>query len=284
MNTSSTNIKPESGLLSNFLLLPSRLCIDAPLVAVFWSTAIEFLRNGSIAEIAPHISLFLAVWVIYLFDRLYDCRPGLPEQRNSLRHQFARRNRRLHFSLLFATIAGCMFMFLSGYIDRFFLQWGALIGASVFLYFAVFRFFKSALKTTRIPMKEITIGLCFSAGVCLASGAIELARFLPLGALFSLNCLIISRSESGEDARSDPAAFFSTNRKLPYLEICVAIIAATFVWSLENHLLFRVAIMVSTLLLITLTLFGRRSPSYTQALADASLLTVWPVIWISFPG
>ncbi len=290
MNISSTNIKPEPGFIRNILLLPSRLCIDAPLVAVSWSSAIEYSRNGFVAGAVPHLALFLAVWVIYLFDRLYDSRPGLTEQRPSLRHQFAQRNRRLLFSLLIAALTACVFIVLSGRIDFLLLKWGALLAAPVLLYFAVFRFFTAALRTTRIPMKEITIGLCFSTGVCLASGIIELGRFFPLGALFTLNCLIISRSEAGEDAHSDPAAFFSAdgntplkNGKLPYWEFCIALVTVAIVWSPGNPLLFSTAVTLSTLLLTVIS-FGKQTPRHTQALADVSLLTAWPVLWISIYG
>jgi len=281
MSISSSNIKPDPGFFKTVFFLPSHLCLDAPLVAISWSTAIEFLRLGSIESPFPHIALFFAVWTIYLFDRLYDSRPGLSQQRESLRHQFAARNRGILFFLFFTAIATCTFMHLSGVIHRAFLQWGILISVPVILYFVFFRFFKTALKSSCIPMKEITIGMCFASGTCLASGAIFPAQFFPLGILFTLNCLIISRSEADEDSCSDPAAFYSSAEEngSPRLELLFTLLACGAVWIFSNKIPFQLAVTCSSIALIALATC-RQSTKDTQALADVALLTLWPILWI----
>ena len=52
-------------------LLPSFLCLDAPLVALGWSVAVTFDSGGSTDTCIPKLLiLFFGVWSVYLADRI----------------------------------------------------------------------------------------------------------------------------------------------------------------------------------------------------------------------
>jgi len=290
MNISSNNTTRKSGLFGTVLLLPSFLCLDAPLVAISWSTADQYLQRGFLSAYEPHAALFLVVWGIYLFDRLHDTRPGLREQRNSLRHRFALRHRGLLLSLFVTAFTASALLVFTGKIVRFFWAWGTILAIPVLFYFVAFRFFSGRFKWLRpLPTKEITIGLCFAAGVCLASGSFQVTRLVPLAILFLLNCLIIARAEAAEDRISDPAAFYSsapnegTDERFNGWEITLAVCSAGAAWLLRNEIPFRLAVTASAIWLMAIPLV-RAARQSVQSLADAALLTPWPVVagWLFF--
>ena len=278
MSIPSTSYQSRS-LLTRTILLPSQLCLDAPLVAISWSTAIEFLQTRAIASVYPHLGLFLVVWVIYLFDRLYDTRPRAAGKRESLRHQFAYRHRPLLSTLMATSMIACGLIALSGKISARFLQPAVFLAGAVLLYFSLFRFLKGSKKALPIPSKEIAISLCFAGGICIAGAATSLAEFFPLFTVLFLNCLIIARSEAGEDSRVDPIAFYSNKKSItkPYLEYFLALAVLVACWFLANPLPIRMATVLSALLLLA-TGFIKPIRRRTQILADAALLTPWPVI------
>lgn len=74
-----------------FWLWPHLLSLEAPLVAVAWTWALSKMHD---ATIMPGVlsGLALAVWIIYVADRLFDT-VGVPAESLDVRHAFYRRHR-----------------------------------------------------------------------------------------------------------------------------------------------------------------------------------------------
>lgn len=74
-----------------FWLWPHVLSLEAPLVAVLWLAALAHLNDFTLMP-GVAMGLGLAVWLIYVADRLLDAW-GLPVQALDVRHRFYRRFR-----------------------------------------------------------------------------------------------------------------------------------------------------------------------------------------------
>lgn len=70
------------------------LSLDAPFVAVLWQTALAHCYRVQLLP-GAQVSLFLAVWVIYMVDRVLDSSAPVEGGAFTARHSFYRRNRRL---------------------------------------------------------------------------------------------------------------------------------------------------------------------------------------------
>lgn len=74
------------------------LSLDAPIVAVLWQEALARTHRIHLLP-GSHVTLFLAVWLIYLIDRTLDSFAPAESHRLTARHRFYRRNRWLFLSL-----------------------------------------------------------------------------------------------------------------------------------------------------------------------------------------
>ncbi len=74
------------------------LSLDAPIVAVLWQSALAHCYRMKLLP-GAQITLFLAVWLIYMVDRVLDSYAPVSADRMSTRHAFYRRNRKL-FSMV----------------------------------------------------------------------------------------------------------------------------------------------------------------------------------------
>lgn len=90
-------------------LWPNVLSLDAPLVAVLWQAALAKAHKVAVMP-ALHITLFLAVWLIYIVDRVLDGFSMKDAARISARHAFYQRNRWL--CLLFVIPSGSAMLLL----------------------------------------------------------------------------------------------------------------------------------------------------------------------------
>ena len=75
------------------------MSLDAPLVAVLWQAALARAHKVTLMP-AVHLVLFLAVWVIYMLDRVLDGFSMPQAAKLSVRHDFYRRNRWLFLLLV----------------------------------------------------------------------------------------------------------------------------------------------------------------------------------------
>lgn len=87
------------------------LSLDAPFVAVLWQAALAHCYRVQLLP-GARITLFLAVWLIYMVDRVLDSFAPAVSGRFSARHAFYRRNRRV-FSLIVIPAAAVLVALLS---------------------------------------------------------------------------------------------------------------------------------------------------------------------------
>ncbi|MDF1849785.1 MAG: hypothetical protein P1U85_03050 [Verrucomicrobiales bacterium] len=303
------------------ILLPSFLCLDAAFVALGWSRFLAFDSVG-VSEpvpIAPtewgltirETALFLSVWVIYLFDRLYDTRrhswsganlaDSSPFSTSSdsgfpLRHQFAIRHSKW---LLMLFLVGVLLLgLLSPQLEGSDWLLGLWVGVGVFGYFILFRFAKQLRGTqglvSHFPAKETALAVFFTFGVLGAAERFEgsphpwIETFL-IGAAFALlvlsDCLLIAYAERKFDRDHDTASYFS-RRKSPGMRIVFSLLAIVLLISVSLATLFGesttgliLAGSATGLILVHLSSLPSR---YRQPVFDAILLLPWiPLLFFS---
>ena len=287
--------------LARLLFFPSLLCLDAPFVALGWAFCLVQDLDGAGLDGSSAWSgaaLFLSVWMIYLFDRLFDVSRSGASVPRTPRHEWARRHR----SLLGGLFAAAFVSFLVAVLPRLegkIIVVGLAIGFFTGLYYVAFRFSRwYAVLGREVPFKEITIALCFTGGILLvASPSVFTYGLVPLLAgylaLFTANCLLISRAESGIDRCADPAAYFSEERSLaPHANLpgrgAILAVAGGFAILLLEGEWLRSSLSLIVCGLLTWMLARRGgdddNDKVTQPLADGIQLLPWialagEVIW-----
>jgi len=204
--------------LARSLLFPSLLCLDAPFVALGWALCLlADLGESGRSNYGPvAAALFLSLWLIYLFDRLYDVARSEKGAALARRHEWARGHRPLLGGLFGVALFSFLLVVLPR-LDRDTVLLGLALGLLTGLYYFAFRFSRLYLRLRgAVPFKESMIALCFAGGILLVAGPTAFrAGFLPLVAgylsLFTANCLLISHAERGIDRLADRAAYFSEN-------------------------------------------------------------------------
>lgn len=279
------------------LLFPSLICLDAPLAVAGWAFVLAASRGDGreVPPAAEAVALFAAVWAIYLGDRLHDARRagrGAGDENGAsipLRHAWAREHPRiLAISLGVALLAGIVVMpFLSA------TTWSAagVVAVATVVYFFVFRGrWMAAAGHCGLPVKELAIAFCFTAGAAIAAALGSIAT-IPLACVASLvflvlgNCLLISRREAAHDAREDPAAYYSGGKGRPLLpEIALGIAFGLALISLEHEGVTPAVVALMTISGLTFLLARARHPGiamHTQALADGLHLLTWVLVfWV----
>lgn len=244
--------------------------------------------------------MFLAVWILYIGDRLLDTRRlgsasispaegGLEE-----RHFFHARHR-----VAFLTAAALAAFVLSGLLvllPAAALRLYALLGSLLAVYFLVIHVLDGE---RRLP-KELAVGVFFSAAVFIPTVARrpELRlQLLPLALLFavlcSVNCLRIlgwerpgaahrprtlpgTRLNEGDARQALHLVTRSALHALFPLHVCLALL--TGVLAVAERSLLAVAVALSAVLLWTLHLARERvSRVHLRAAADLALVTPLPV-------
>tara|TARA_R110000850_G_scaffold87602_8_gene188295 strand:- start:7650 stop:8447 length:798 start_codon:yes stop_codon:yes gene_type:complete len=235
--------------------------------------------------------LFFGVWSLYLFDRIHDSFHVEISTNTPLRHQFGLKHR---VSLIFVAIGAAVIaaLLLAQIDDHQFFSRGFFIAAITAGYFAVFRFLKrsQARQSPKFPGKEVTIALCFTAGIFLCSETSPFqnsAGVLSLGLvfLFLANCLTISQAESDFDRSHDSQAFFSHRSHSDFLLIALTVAGLVIGTALliDRKLVISACALIlsSTILLLTLLRMGN-NPMMVQAKADGALLVPWTFLISSY--
>jgi hypothetical protein len=224
-------------------------------------------------------SLFFAVWIVYLADRLFDSlHPGKDAPLPS-RQAWAKRHRGWLFALLAgATIAATLTV---PAVPSPILRPGWILVGATGLYFLVFRGSRiHRWLAGVIPAKELVIGTVFALGVLLAArGGAGLASapalLASMALLFSGNCLLIARTEAVSDRARDEAAYFSSTVSWRPLPEVVLAAAAVLALALDPSLRETGSLAVATSAGATLAVSRIRRGEVPQALADALLLIPW---------
>ncbi len=192
-------------------LWPNILSLDAPVVAVVWQGFLARCYGGPDPSPAARTALFLAVWSIYIADRLIDVRHPVPaagpdKGQETPRHRFYRENAVFAGVVLALILAGLAIFALQlpvGVIGN-----GLGVAGLVASYGGVFPW-----RGAR-HLKQQSAGLLFSAGVFLVAwsggaGHRELlvAPALAFGALCLGNMKLVEKRSLGGPGRGLLVAF-----------------------------------------------------------------------------
>jgi hypothetical protein len=178
-------------------LWPNLLSLDAPLVAVLWQTL--FLRClGAPVRWLPAAVLFLAVWLIYVADRMLDTyRLHSP----AARHLFYRRHFRPVLAVWCCVLPAAAILAAGGLTSLVLVRGFGML-AAVGVYLCVVHALHS--DAPRTGLKETAVALLFALGTSLTawdfihtwSDALTIVLF---SALCWLNCVAIEQWEAGPD-------------------------------------------------------------------------------------
>jgi hypothetical protein len=275
----------------SLLALWHLLSLDAPTVAALWTWFIARANHVAL-PFAAVPAMAIAVWMLYVADRLLDARlirHGAFEAEMEARHYFHHRYRWGFLGgIVVASIALAMLLpHLDARAIRLYLVLGGLLAGYFVLIHAARN--GSQTKIARRMPKEIAVGVFFAAAVFIPTVARrpELrGEMLPSAVLFamlcSLNCLFIYAWEHPA-ARSVQMAHFATRFALCHLFLLsVGIFVAGLIlaarqdaWSVP------LACGLAAILLLVLHSLRRRfRPITLRAAADFVLLT--PLLLLSF--
>ncbi len=177
------------------------LSLDAPLVAVVWQ---DFLARCTATEVsaAGRWALFLAVWAVYIADRLMDAR-GPRRWDETSRHRFYRQNSGPATVFLAVVVAVDLVVALRC-LPAEVLRCGVAVGAAVVCYLASFVF----RQTGGLLWKRFCAALLFAAGTFAVAWTRMAAPWHGLGApaaAFGALCLgnmaLIERREQDRAGR-----------------------------------------------------------------------------------
>ncbi len=287
-------------LARDLLELWHLLSLDAPSVAAVWTVFFAASLRQHLSPSAP-VSMFLAVWMLYVADRLLDTRQLIAPASGPIdtaavdavhagleaRHYFHHRHRRRLLVLLgvcAVALAVCLRR-----LDLTTVRLDLVLGSLLFAYFVLIHATGSA---HRMP-KEISVGVFFSAAVSIPAVALAPAaglQILPLAILFaglcSLNCLYIYRWEHLRPAASSrtagpephPLTRAAVRALLPS---AAGLMGISILLSAALHQPAMLAVASSAALLALLDQGrGQLSPLTLRAAADLVLLTPLPLLWL----
>lgn len=268
--------------METILRLPSRLCLDAPFVALGWAYCLGAqILTGSAA------ALFFGVWLVYLADRLFDARRTPAAALLSDRHRWAQKHFGLLFTLAVLCVGTLVAVLFCGLDARVYVE-GLILCFSTGFYYLAFRFSNLHRRFPKsFPFKEITIGLCFTLGIMIIVPHRSLdPHFLATGIgmvlLFAANCLLIARSESAIDHQMDPAAHFSRGGKrgrLPEILSLCAVAAGLYGRGLRGEGPAGMALVFSGLAILGLAIaIPSENSDKVQPIADGILLSPWILV------
>jgi hypothetical protein len=254
------------------------LSLDAPAVAGAW--ALLFARvSGIEVSLATIGALVLAVWLIYVADRLFDGWRATDESALKERHRFCQR----HQTVLCAaaglgTIAG---VWLARYgLDFDDVKAGILLGGIVGVYLICVHL--GGDTAARIFPKEVAVGLIFAAGTTLPVWSqprgfswSELSAWALFGLLCVLNCVAIECWENQGASGGQSAIVPWANGRVGWFAVGLAALSlvATFLVGVSDAAGVAMAMAMAAILTLALHLVRRRlSSDAIRVLADAALL------------
>ncbi len=250
-------------------LWPNVLSLDAPLVALVWSGTFALEWGGDLPSGSRLLLLALAVWCIYVGDRLWDVRRITDPTRAPLRHQFYAR----HATTCTVLLGLGLILGLGIAITTLPLSvW--LVAAGIGL--GVFGYFLQLLHRPKIP-KEWACGTMFALGVlCPLVERWSFDLFLHAGVfagLCSANCLAIASWERNlqDGSRASASPTLSTG-SLSWL-LAALVLLAILLWSRTS-----LSLGLAALSLAILVMFAQHlSQNLLRVLADLCLLTPLPI-------
>jgi hypothetical protein len=194
------NLCPDNGNVPHRLWLwPNLLSLDAPVVALLWQVFFVRCFRVHLDPLAAGL-LALAVWLIYVADRLLDAWRGAACQ---ARHAFYRRHWRALLPVWTAALLFGAWLAVTQ-LPRAILLRGAALAACVLAYLATVH--ATPAFSRRDGSKEAAVAMLFALGASLAAWpAVRSAADVLAIVLFSLlcwmNCAAIEDWERGRRAR-----------------------------------------------------------------------------------
>jgi len=249
--------------------------LDAPSVALTWSLSFAWTARVRLPLWVPAL-LMLAVWAVYVADRLLDARNGL-RSGNLLalreRHLFHWRHRRVFLPLAVVAAVAAAFLVIAlmptGTRER-----DSVLAAASLVYFTRVHAGR-ALRPT-FP-KELLVGLLFTAGCVIPAwsrSAFPVPALLVPAAFFAilawLNCHAIDRWEADASNTAPQRIAFTA---------CIVAVAELLAATLLLHTqprsaaLLAAGAMAALLLALLDTVRNRLAPVALRAAADLALLT-----------
>jgi hypothetical protein len=245
--------------------------LDAPTVALVWSLAFAWVAHVRLPLWAPAL-LVLAVWAVYIADRLLDARAGLSAALRE-RHLFHWRHRRILLSLAVVSAATAAWIVVA-FMPIAARERNSLLAAASLVYFTGVH---AGRRQAPLLSKEMLVGLLFTAGCALPAwsraGVAARGPLLVCAGFFALlawlNCYAIDRWE----------ALATTDSRQPILSLAALLAFAGLVLAAGFHAQPRVAALLvagsaAALLLAMLDrVRGRLTSVALRAAADLALLT-----------
>ncbi|TWU36717.1 prenyltransferase [Novipirellula aureliae] len=193
--------KPRVMLASFWRVIevPNLIALDAPIVAICWQYWLSVTLSEKPKPLI-HLLLFLTVWLVYIADRLLDCRRLDFQLDVPLRHQFANKWGWVLWPIwcgafVFNGLLAILF------VDSFLVIAGAILFSVVLFYGWVVH---GRPTTGQWLPKEFFVAGLFSLGVCLPifvskNTLSTLVLTALLSWLFLLNCFCVAAAQRKSD-------------------------------------------------------------------------------------
>lgn len=263
------------------------LSLDAPLVAILWQALFAHCFEAPIKG-AAFAALAIAVWFIYVSDRLLDALRGDGDEAVP-RHRFYQSN----WSVLglCATLGLGVLGWTCARLDPRVLHNGFAMLAAILTYFTIVHVAPDAVR--RFWPKELIVGVLFALGTCLATwtrtpepGREMLLPALLFAMLCWLNCIAIeywewSRYRPTIDKRPHGLTLW-VGRRLQWAAFAVCVFAAILSPGPDAGLrpLFLAALVSAAAILWLDHSRPRLSTEALRVLADVSLLSPLLVLFL----
>ena len=262
---------------------PGLLSLDAPVVAVLWLLLFSASLNIRVPRSETAV-LAMAVWLIYVADRILDSFRESEREPLAPRHRFYREYRAAFVAPF------CLILLLAAWmawtrLDERTLRAGVALAAIVAAYFGVVHLSGSAAQ--RWFPKELAVALLFCAGTCLpifvrigGIGITGISAFIGFVLVAWMNTALIEYAEwialRDGGAEEPPALTVAVARAMVPLGIAIAILTviAVAMPAFRDLRLIMLAEAGSALALLALRLSWSRISTYVLRIsADAVLCT-----------
>lgn len=283
---------PESRRIPLWLY-PNLLSLDAPLVAVLWLWVFARMWRADYLPAPAYIVLWLAVWAVYIFDRLFDAflRSGSPEMLEE-RHRFHLLHKGKFRICGFAAAFGALLITLMALPIQIF-SYATFGGVLVLAFFALSIF--SSQKRGEVEYgKNVIAGLAFAYGTALAAHVYVPAldssgiRFLDLAMtreviVFGVLCIVnITAIDVWEYSLQTPDLEENATAELSITLPLAVLAAASVIFAYKAsrddgtetiERFYYIAILTASALFYVLgRCRGRFSPTQLRVLADVALI------------
>ncbi|WP_035615471.1 hypothetical protein [Haloferula sp. BvORR071] len=279
-----------------FWLWPNLLSLDAPIVAIVWLCMFKKIWVPGILTWEHYAALGLAVWGIYIFDRILDVKmlaPGDP--RLGPRHEFHQKHTKvMGFLGLIALVGSAL---IAGYGIPFgpLIEYGKPILFLVVIFFSLTVFSK---QDREIPhLRNLAAGLAFSFGTAFGAhmwapdsyefglqsiGLCLSAEMLTFAVLCTLNISAIhfwENSRSSNDVEQGAANDLALT--VPLTVLAAACIGLAVMDSENRSRSFYYAVLISTALIYVLNrLRSNYSMDALRVMADAAMIVPLPIFFV----